>query len=185
MPNNQTYNMVKYKYLGNNVGILHEFLYNYDRNYDDKKAIQQEIKVNAQTINTLVKNHPIPNLIAITADYYQTDSHKPLKNSGFRPVILFKSSHNIERENLTFWVKRDSKISNFEMDSEPAKQKPPANCSVGINYNYDTRLSIKTKKPKNKSFIKIRNMPIWYKIEEKYLVAPKKKEKEVIEVKKT
>jgi hypothetical protein len=150
-----------FRYLGDSCGTIHSFGALYpgykDRNLDaNLKAVKRDIDTNTGL-----------DLVAITADYYQTHIHSFLKDNGFRKVVRLKSAHDAPGEHLTMWVKMGTRprAKTPDRDADYA----PYNCSVGFNED-GNRLTIRTKKTKAKGFMKAPHVNIWYKVAARYVL---------------
>ncbi len=156
--------MPSHHHIGNNVGLIYDFHFRYPGN-----GVSDTEREALRDTDALLKDTKAPNLIAITADTYQSSSRAPLKSHGFTPILTFKSAHNHPDEVLTFWVRHDT-------DAPPYKAKAQRydyNCSVGINDDIYHRLQIKTTRPRGPKlscYRKVPRMPVWYKVAKRYLV---------------
>lgn len=160
--------MSRFTYLSNGVGVIHGFPMSTDTGY---RMPADALKTALTDVETCIKTHRCPSLIAIIADYYQTDSHKTLLANGFRRVFRFPSAHNCKAENLTFWVKIDRGVKVGEVDDRYAKGAFPVNCSVSDKVGAQSRLTVTTKR--TDGFKKVKGSQVRYRIDGRLILKDK------------
>lgn len=124
---------------------------------------------NIETFTAQLKKLKYKYIVAITT-IYQEKSAEVLRDNNFKPIVIFKSAHNTPEENLTLWVRFDKNApdcSNEEVNVDDF----PFNCSVGFNEYYYQRCCLVAKKlVKLKGFKQISKLPLWYKINKKFII---------------
>lgn len=172
-------------YLGNKVGGIINMPFDIHNGYLPGGAKNENEVTELYNLFDLYLESPeikkFPYLFAVTANKFQTNSFNLLKKHGFREVVEFYSSHG-QHETLTLFTKTQEDI-NFDFEKANLEIcNYGLNCSISINRDSLYRCVITSQNPgetfeylKNLKFKRIKNTPIWFKIEEKFII-PKKKE---------
>lgn len=113
-------------------------------------------------------------IIGITADKFQLKARKELAKLGFKEIVTFKSLHNTKDEFLTLWYKcslKTPKTPKTAIHVDRFDLPFSGNCSAGISPS-NKRLVIKVRKDAKDDvtgFIRIKNSPIYYKVNPKFI----------------
>lgn len=112
--------------------------------------------------------------LAVTANTYQTDAGRVLKDNGFKKQLTFYSSHP-QPETLTLWVKRRKRLIN--MLDRQISYPGGWNCSVSFTREIGSRMiAITVKSPYNKKdilskdFKRVGSTPIWFNVRKNKIV---------------
>lgn len=172
-------------YLGNKVGGIINMPFDIVNGYLPSGVKTKEEIPELYNLFDLYLESPeikkFPYLFAVTANKFQTNSLDVLKKHGFREVVEFYSAHERKDETLSLLTKTQENI-NFDFEkADLGICNQNFNCSVGMNRESYIRCIITSQNPgetfeflKNKEFSRVKNTPIWFKIDKKFII-PKKK----------
>ncbi len=167
--------MAKLYNIGHNVGSISDLGYENGNKIDPN--IAEEIKK---------AKHKY--LMAVTANMTQQQAVATFRKHGFKQIVTFYSSHG-DDETLTVWAKIQNK---YQKKAPVETNSPGGNCSVIYTRQteYIPICSLTAENPRNaqdalpKGFMRIKDTPIYFRINDKYIVGNPKLPK-AIKVKKT
>lgn len=165
--------MIYTNHIGHNVCAITGMGYSYPGYKSDE--------VEFENFEKLLKELKFKYLLAVT-NCYQVRSCNILKNNGFKKKVTFLSSHNRDDETLTVWVKVNKKAANL---SKGDITYPSRNCSITYDksaVNLRCCLIAAPAKSNPDGFKRIAGTPIWFKIEDCFIVNSKSKVNEIINV---